>query len=152
MLLPHELGVLRRAPNNNGNAPLRRKGWHRGNADVCRVRGVLALDPCEDVLGVDMDAGAEDRVDQALHLGDGGEDWCVATASASRIPGLFDWLLFFHQSWYTTAVLRGGLDGLAQFAEVGLRFGVGTRSLHTAAFGAGAGEALECVARPGSPS
>ena len=30
------------------------------------MHGGLAVDPCEDVLGVDVDAGVQDRVDQNL--------------------------------------------------------------------------------------
>ena len=31
------------------------------------MHGVVAVDPREDVIGVDVDAGAQDRVDQDLH-------------------------------------------------------------------------------------
>ena len=54
-LLPQELGRSRRSFNIQ--------------ADARHAHGGLAVDPCEDVLGVDVDAGVQDRVDQTCMRG-----------------------------------------------------------------------------------
>ena len=103
------LAFPRRQPfRRSGALPLLSHGTTRaGVAGILKDRllrpsSYIYVQTHEDALGMDMDAGAQDRVDQALAFGgQGDEDRCQ----------------LLQQSWYTAAVLHGGLD----VTEVGVR-------------------------------